>query len=128
MADTDLDSIAEALWDDSIQAMESIILGQEPITPRIRQWRLAAGLTQTGLAARLGTTQSAVSRWERGHDEPRLATLAEILRACGLRGELVVDVDVDRAQIRQQLAMSPGERLASSVNVSRMVALSRRPR
>jgi len=97
------------------------MLGQ-PMAPWIHRWRQAAGLTQAELAARLGTTQSAVSRWENGHDEPRLATLAEILGACGLRGELVVDVDVDRAQIRQQLAMSPRQRLASSVNVSRMLA------
>lgn len=92
------------------------------MSPWIRRWRLSAGLTQAELAARLGTTQSAVSRWERGHDEPRLGTLADILAACGLRGELVIDVDVDRAQIRQQLAMSPRQRLASSVNVSRMLA------
>lgn len=102
--------------------MDEIPLLGQPMSPWIRRWRQTAGLTQAELAARLGTTQSAVSRWERGRDEPRLATLADILRACGLRGQLVIDVDVDRAQIRQQLAMSPRQRLASSVNVSRMLA------
>ena len=88
----------------------------------IRRARTAAGLTQAGLAAELGTTQSAVSRWENGHDEPRISTLADIVRACGMRLVLRVEEDVDRAQIRQQLAMTPEERLASVVNLSRTLA------
>ena len=93
----------------------------------IRRCRVEAGLTQAALAERLGTTQSVVSRWERGGDEPRLSTLTRILRACGQR--LVISVepdDVDRAQIRQQLAMSPADRLASVRNVSRMLASARK--
>ena len=85
----------------------------------VRQARLQAGLTQQQLAGRLGTTQSAVSRWERGQDEPRISTLSEILAACGLRLRLQVDADVDRAQIRQPLAMTPQQRLESVVNLSR---------
>ena len=70
--------------------------------------RLAAGLTQADLAGRIRTTQSVVSRWERGGDEPRLSTLDRILRACGRRLAITVeDDDVDRSQIRQQLAMTP---------------------
>jgi transcriptional regulator with XRE-family HTH domain len=93
----------------------------------IRAARAQAGLTQAALAERLGTTQSVVSRWERGGDEPRLSTLARVLRACGLRLVLSTEADdVDRAQIRQQLAMSPAERLASVTNVSRMRASARR--
>ena len=94
----------------------------------IRRSRLAVGLTQAQLARRLGTTQSAVSRWERGHEEPRLSRLATILAACELRAVLTLTHDdgVDRAQIRQQLAMSPAERLASVTNVSRFVADARR--
>jgi transcriptional regulator with XRE-family HTH domain len=102
-----------------------------PISPRgelggvIRRARQQAGLSQAELAARVGTAQSAVSRWERGHDEPRLSTLSAILAACGLALRLRVDVDVDRAQIRQQLAMSPRERLRSVVNLSRTLAEAR---
>ena len=92
----------------------------------IHSARLHAGLTQGQLAQRIGTTQSAVSRWERGHDEPRLSSLSAILRACGLRLVLRAEVDdVDRAQVRQQLAMSPDERLASVANLSRMLASAR---
>ena len=89
----------------------------------VRSARTAAGYTQSELAERLGTTQSAVSRWERGHDEPRISTLAHIARVCGKRLSLaLVDDGVDRAQIRQQLAMSPEDRLASVVNVNRLLA------
>lgn len=88
----------------------------------IRRARNRAGITQAELARRLGTTQSAVSRWERGHDEPRLSTLAAVLGACDLRLVLGAEPDVDRAQIRQQLAMTPEQRLQSVVNLSRTLA------
>jgi transcriptional regulator with XRE-family HTH domain len=93
----------------------------------IRSAREEAQLTQAALADRIGTKQSVVSRWERGRDEPRLSTLVRIMHACGL--SVVVGVepdDVDRAQIRQQLAMTPSERLASVANVSRTLATARR--
>ncbi|MDJ0768998.1 MAG: helix-turn-helix transcriptional regulator [Ilumatobacter sp.] len=100
---------------------------RSPAADLIVRARRDAGLTQTALAAQLGTTQSVVSRWERGHDEPRLTTLASILQACGLRLSLTVEPDdVDRAQIRQQLEMTPAQRLASVVNVGRAVASARK--
>lgn len=99
---------------------------QEP-AELVRYLRLGAGLTQSQLAERLRTAQSAVSRWESGRDEPRLSTLRDIARACGFRLRLDAEPDaVDRAQIHQQLAMTPSERLASVVNVSRTLASARR--
>ncbi|MEX2624728.1 MAG: helix-turn-helix transcriptional regulator [Acidimicrobiia bacterium] len=94
----------------------------------IRLARLEAGLSQAELAHRIGSRQPVVSRWESGEDEPRLSTLRRILRACGLSLSLSVDRqdDVDRSQIRQQLAMSPTERLTSVVNLSRLLASARR--
>ena len=94
----------------------------------VRHSRRRANISQAVLAQRVGTTQSAVSRWERGHEEPRLARLAAILRACDLRATISLRSDdgVDRAQIRQQLAMTPEQRLASVVNVSRFVSEARR--
>ena len=89
----------------------------------VRSARESAGLSQAELAARVGTTQPVVSRWERGHEEPRLSTLAKLARACGRRLEVCLgDDSVDRAQIRQQLALSPEQRLESVVNVSRALA------
>jgi transcriptional regulator with XRE-family HTH domain len=77
----------------------------------------------------VGTTQSAVSRWERGHDTPRADTLAALLRACGYEVDMVLrptDTGVDRAQIRAGLRMTPEERVQSSANVSRMLASAHR--
>ncbi|MEO6652699.1 MAG: helix-turn-helix transcriptional regulator [Ilumatobacteraceae bacterium] len=91
----------------------------------IRSSRERAGLSQTQLAERVGTTQSAVSRWERGHDEPRLTTLARLIRACGRSASIVVDDGVDRAQIRAHLALTPTQRLSAVTNVSRLRAIAR---
>ena len=94
----------------------------------IREARRLGGLTQGDLARRLGTTQSAVSNWERGRDTPRVDTLARILEACGFEADMTfrrLD-DVDRAQIRENLAMTPAERLRSVRNVSKLRAKARR--
>jgi transcriptional regulator with XRE-family HTH domain len=98
----------------------------EHLASAIRAWRTEAGLSQAALARHLRTTQSAVSRWESGRDQPRLGTLAGILRACGLTAVLVVESDVDRTQIRQQLTLSPRARLETLANVSRMRSVARR--
>jgi transcriptional regulator with XRE-family HTH domain len=50
----------------------------------IREARRRAGLTQAELAAKLGTTQSAVARLERGRTEPSYSRVTEAVRACGL--------------------------------------------
>jgi transcriptional regulator with XRE-family HTH domain len=93
----------------------------------IREARGLGGLTQAELARSLGTTQSAVSNWERGRDTPRVDTLARILEACGFEADVTfrrLD-DVDRAQIRENLAMSPAARLDAVRNVSALRAQAR---
>lgn len=50
----------------------------------IREARRRAGLSQAELAGRIGTTQSAVARLERGRSAPSAERLAGIVRACGL--------------------------------------------
>ncbi len=77
----------------------------------IRSARRHRGWTQGELARRISTTQSAISRWERGHEEPRLSTLQRILSECGLQAMISVDDGVDRTQIRARLAMTPSQRL-----------------
>jgi transcriptional regulator with XRE-family HTH domain len=52
--------------------------------------RLAAGLTQTVLADRMGTTQAAVARAEGGRLSPRMDFLDRWARACGLPLTLVL--------------------------------------
>ncbi len=93
----------------------------------IREARRLDGLTQALLARRVGTTQSAVSNWERGRDTPRVDTLARILEACGFEADVTfrrLD-DVDRSQLRENLALTPAARLDSVRNVSKLRARAR---
>jgi transcriptional regulator with XRE-family HTH domain len=94
----------------------------------IREARQLAGLSQSELAERLHTSQSAVSNWERGRDIPRVNTLGRILEACGFESDLVfrrVD-DVDRSQIAGALASTPEARLRSNRNVAQFAQQGRR--
>lgn len=52
-----------------------------------RAWREYLGLTQAEVAARLGTTQPALSQLESPTARPRRATLARLAKALGLRIE-----------------------------------------
>ena len=97
-----------------------LLTADSSITDVVRGLRGRAGISQAELARRIGTTQSAVSRWENGHDEPRWSTLQQIASACGLRASIHVDEDVDRTQLRAHLAMSHADRLRSVANVSRL--------
>jgi ribosome-binding protein aMBF1 (putative translation factor) len=53
--------------------------------------RLAAGLTQSELATRIGTTQSAIARLEGGTITPTVETLSRLADAVGLRSEQRAD-------------------------------------
>jgi transcriptional regulator with XRE-family HTH domain len=82
----------------------------------LRDARRSAGLTQAGLAARLGTTQSAIARLEADGANPRIDTLARALRACGR--ELSLDArplksSIDETLVAAQLRMPAAERLKS---------------
>lgn len=56
----------------------------------VHRLRTEAGLTQAELAARMGTTQSAIARMEGGGARPTLETLERLAAAIG--AELVVGV------------------------------------
>lgn len=82
----------------------------------IRAARRSAGLTQASLAARLGTTQSAIARLETDGANPRIDTLARALGACG--HDLDIDSrphksSIDETLVARQLRLSPGERINS---------------
>ena len=79
----------------------------------IREARRRAALTQAELARRLGTSQSAVARWERGRQEPAFATVVRAVRACGfdLGVSLAPADDQDDAWFDEHLAMTPDERV-----------------
>ena len=53
--------------------------------------RMAAGLTQAALAKRIGTTASAISRYESAkYDRYELRTLRKIAEACGGKLQLIL--------------------------------------
>lgn len=79
----------------------------------IRQARLRAGLSQGGLARRLGTRQPAVSRWERGVTSPSLENVRRAVAACGLRLDIrLEEPDAgDDALIKEWLRLPVVERV-----------------
>jgi transcriptional regulator with XRE-family HTH domain len=98
----------------------------------IRSARREAGLTQAELAARLGTTQSAVARLERSGSNPRMTTLQAALDAAGHRLDLSSHAalpDVDEGQIIDALRRTPAERLryhdAARRNMAELVRTAR---
>ncbi len=80
----------------------------------IREARQAAGLTQAELAARLGTTQSAISQLESARANPRIGTVERALRACGQELSVTARPDkssIDETLVAARLRMSPGDRI-----------------
>jgi transcriptional regulator with XRE-family HTH domain len=79
----------------------------------IREARRRAGLTQAQLAERLGTTQSAIARLERGATEPSYARVAEAVAACGLdlQPRLVPADDADWSVASTNLAVDADTRV-----------------
>ena len=87
----------------------------------VREARRRAGLTQTELAERAGTTQSAIARLESGRTSPALEQVERLLRLCGF--QLIVELapydDSDIVQAEAQLRRTPEDRahrLATTVN------------
>ena len=86
----------------------------------IREARRRAGLSQRLLAARLGTHQSVVARWEARITSPTFEVVSAACSACGfdLTCQLLThDVDLER-RLREQLQRSPSDRVASAGNLA----------
>lgn len=66
----------------------------------IRTTRARTGLSQDGLAARAGTSQPAVSRYESGVSSPSVETLDRLLAAMGSRLELAAEDSPRRLDVR----------------------------
>lgn len=79
----------------------------------VREARRRAGLSQADLAARVGTTQSAIARLEASRTAPSLERVTELVRACGfdLRLGLVSYDDHDWTIAEQNLPLTPDQRL-----------------
>jgi predicted transcriptional regulator len=75
----------EAFADDASEVVDALVR---------RRQRL--GLSQTTVAARMGTSQSAVARLEAGHGDPRVSTLSRY--AAALDTSVSFAVAEDRAR------------------------------
>lgn len=84
----------------------------------VKECRRRAGLTQVELAERVGTTQPAIARLERGNGHPTLQRLSDIAAACGL--ELQVRVvprdEHDWSMVARNAALDPDERFARALS------------
>ena len=90
-------------------------------------------MTQAELAARAGLRQSSIARLERGSANPTIATLDSVIAATGHRLILVAEprrASFDEGQLRERIAMTPAQRLAtftaSSRNLDRLTRHARR--
>lgn len=52
--------------------------------------RIAAGMTQAQLAARIGTTQGMIARWETGVRKPKMESLMRIGTALGIDWQTII--------------------------------------
>ena len=101
-------------------------VGNQPVWALLLDARSRAGLTQAALAARAGTSQAAVARYERARAMPDVDTIVRLLDACGfqLRWELLPVDRTDERQLLESLARSPGERVEANRRISRLAAQS----
>ena len=79
----------------------------------MREARRRANLTQRELADRVGTTQSAIARIERGATEPSYDRVRQILEACGfeLIPRIVPIDDSGWSVASTNLRLTPEERV-----------------
>lgn len=90
----------------------------------IAEARKRAGLTQAELAARLGTHQPVVARWETGRAKPDFVTVQRATRAAGFELSVALTPvdDHDVALIRREMGYSPHERLSRMVSAVNALA------
>ena len=63
----------------------------------LKQLREKAGLSQRELAERAGTSQKAISFWEKGEREPTLSNLQKLCTALGVGCEVFFEGDAPPA-------------------------------
>ena len=88
----------------------------------IREARRRAGLTQSELAQRVGTTQSAIARLERGGGHPTLQRISELVDACGLELQVrLVPKDAsDWSLVEHNAALDPEVRIRQALGAIRL--------
>jgi transcriptional regulator with XRE-family HTH domain len=85
----------------------------------VREARLRSGISQRALARRAGTSQAAISRIERGLEQPTFERLEQILAGLGwhpaISLEPIAEHDAEPRRILEEEAKSPSERLAGGL-------------
>jgi transcriptional regulator with XRE-family HTH domain len=89
----------------------------------VREARRRRGLDQAQLARRAGTTQTYVSRVERGAVSPSVRTLERLIHACGQRLtsklEPLPHGNLSKAELRAQMRdLTPAERVEQAMELS----------
>jgi ribosome-binding protein aMBF1 (putative translation factor) len=84
---------AELLADPEAREAYESLAGEDAITRAIIRARMAGGLTQAELAARMRTTQSVIARLESGKVMPSIRTMLRIAEATGTRFRPVFESD-----------------------------------
>jgi transcriptional regulator with XRE-family HTH domain len=98
---------------------------------QLRETRHRHRVSQAQLATRAGTTQSAISRIERGGVSPSVETLASLFRLLGEDLALETherDAGIDRTLIRERLRLTPGERVRYGLEFADLVLRNRAAR
>lgn len=101
----------DLLEDPEIKAAFDDAEVRSDITDRLRQARKNGKISQREVAETMGTTQSAVSDFERGETDPQLSTIQRYARAVGASVRVVVDMPGDVASI-----VSPYRHVTSSTS------------
>jgi transcriptional regulator with XRE-family HTH domain len=94
----------------------------------LKDARRRHGVSQARLAARAGTTQSAISRIERGQVSPSVDTLRSLLHLLGedlSLGAKPREFGIDRSLIRERFRMSPSERVEYGLKFADFVVRER---
>jgi transcriptional regulator with XRE-family HTH domain len=96
-------------------------------THLVREARKRAGLTQAELAARAGTTQSAIARVESGAVSPSLERLTQLVQAAGfdIHVRLVPYDDHDVTMALRNRLLTPERRLDNMLAFQRFAAAGR---
>jgi transcriptional regulator with XRE-family HTH domain len=124
----DLD-VAASAWSGESPEYAYILEGyraNQALLAALAEQRAAAGLSQRQIAARMGTSQSAVNRIEAGETDPRLSTIQRLATAMGLtiRWELA-PIAADRPAGKQtEDSVMPEHRSAADHPRLRCVAAS----
>ena len=92
--------------------------------------RRRGGLSQAELADRLGTTRSAVCRWEKGGADPAFGNVDRAVRACGLElADVLREPDPDPhdlSLLETSIGLSMSERLQRLIDFAAFVEAGRR--